>query len=106
MQNAIINCNKNFDVLVNLPTGFGKSILFQYHASHLQGKCIIVFVPLKALLWDCLKEAELHNLTAEECENKFVHKYFKNNYLPKMLFLTPERFFKNDTVSNLITSLY
>jgi len=55
MQNAIINCNKHFDVLVNLPTGFGKSILFQFPASNLYDKCIIVFVPLKALLWDCLK---------------------------------------------------
>jgi superfamily II DNA helicase RecQ len=32
MQTAIINCNKEFDVLVNLPTGYGKSMLFQYQA--------------------------------------------------------------------------
>lgn len=55
MQNAIINCSLKHDVLVNLPTGFGKSLLFQYPASLLKNKCIIVFVPLKALLWDCLK---------------------------------------------------
>lgn len=64
MQIAILKCNRENDVLVNLPTGFGKSLLFQYPASKLKDKCIVVFVPLKALLWDCLKEAELHNLTA------------------------------------------
>jgi superfamily II DNA helicase RecQ len=58
MQIAILKCNKAHDVLVNLPTGFGKSLLFQYPAAQLQNKCIVVFVPLKALLWDCLKEAE------------------------------------------------
>jgi superfamily II DNA helicase RecQ len=55
MQIAIINCNLANDVLVNLPTGFGKSMLFQYPASTLINKCIIVFVPLRALLWDSLK---------------------------------------------------
>jgi superfamily II DNA helicase RecQ len=55
MQIAIINCNKFYDVLVNLPTGFGKSMLFQYPASKLINECIIIFVPLKALLWDSIK---------------------------------------------------
>jgi superfamily II DNA helicase RecQ len=64
MQIAIINCNKSNSVLVNLPTGFGKSLLFQYPAAHLEDKCVVVFVPLKALLWDCLKEAELLNISA------------------------------------------
>jgi superfamily II DNA helicase RecQ len=41
--------------LVNLPTGFGKSMLFQYPASKLFNECIIIFVPLKALLWDSIK---------------------------------------------------
>lgn len=35
MQIAIIKCNYLNDVLVNLPTGFGKSMLFQYPASKL-----------------------------------------------------------------------
>ncbi len=55
MQLAILNCNKENDVLVNLPTGFGKSLLFQYQAAQLRDKCVVVFVPLRALLWDCLK---------------------------------------------------
>jgi superfamily II DNA helicase RecQ len=62
MQMAIINCNKSKDVIVNLPTGFGKSLLFQYPASTLYDKTIIVFVPLRALLWDCLKEAKSFKL--------------------------------------------
>ena len=55
MQVAIINCNKKFDAIVNLPTGFGKSMLYQYPASILKDKCIIVFVPLRALLWDAIR---------------------------------------------------
>lgn len=55
MQIAIIKCNKDNNVIVNLPTGYGKSLLFQYPAAQLKDKCVIVFVPLKALLWDCLK---------------------------------------------------
>jgi len=55
MQIAILNCNKDHDVIVNLPTGFGKSLLYQYPASKLVKKCIVIFVPLKALLWDSLK---------------------------------------------------
>lgn len=75
MQLAILRCNRQHDVLVNLPTGFGKSLLFQYPASKLQGSCIVVVVPLKALLWDCLKEAELHGLTASECDANMVRTY-------------------------------
>lgn len=55
MQVAVINCIKKYHVLANLPTGFGKSMLFQYPASQLKDKTVLVFVPLKALLWDCLK---------------------------------------------------
>ena len=55
MQRAIVNCNEKNNVIVNLPTGFGKSLLFQYPASKLKDSCIVVFVPLKALLWDCIK---------------------------------------------------
>ncbi len=89
MQIAIIKCNRQHDVLVNLPTGFGKSLLFQEPASKLQDRCIVVFVPLKALLWDCLKEAELHKITSAECENVFIKKYSKHGFLPQLLFLTP-----------------
>jgi superfamily II DNA helicase RecQ len=106
MQMAIINCNRDNDVLVNLPTGFGKSLLFQYPASQLKGKCCIVFVPLKALLWDCLKEAELHNLTASELESSFIRMYQKDEVLPQLLFLTPERFFQNQGVFSFIDMLY
>jgi superfamily II DNA helicase RecQ len=57
MQRAILNCLQVSDVIANLPTGFGKSLLFQYPASlqKLNEKCIIVVVPLKALLWDSIR---------------------------------------------------
>lgn len=106
MQIAILNCNKVNDVLVNLPTGFGKSLLFQYPASKLLNKCVIVFVPLKALLWDCLKQANEHELSASECDGQFVRKYFRHSTLPQLLFLTPERFFQNNQVKDFIHMLY
>lgn len=33
MQKAILNCLQISNVIANLPTGFGKSMLFQYQAS-------------------------------------------------------------------------
>lgn len=33
LQKAILNCLQKHDVIANLPTGFGKSLLFQYPAS-------------------------------------------------------------------------
>lgn len=57
MQKAILNCLQVSDVIANLPTGFGKSLLFQYPASlqKINSTCIIVIVPLKALLWDTMR---------------------------------------------------
>lgn len=57
MQRAILNCLQMTDVVASLPTGFGKSMLFQYPASlqKVNEKCILVIVPLKALLWDCIR---------------------------------------------------
>ena len=36
LQKAILNCLEQNDVVANLPTGFGKSLLFQYPASLLK----------------------------------------------------------------------
>ena len=59
LQKAVLNCLENYDVMVNLPTGFGKSLLFQYPASRFQSNkhCAIVIVPLKALVWNTVDEA-------------------------------------------------
>ena len=64
MQLAIINCNQRHHVFACLPTGFGKSVLFHYPASRLTRTTILVFVPLKTMLQDSLKEAKLSNLSA------------------------------------------
>jgi superfamily II DNA helicase RecQ len=60
MQKAILNCLQVSNVIANLPTGFGKSLLFQYPASlqPLNLQCVLVVVPLKALLWDTIREAK------------------------------------------------
>ena len=78
MQKAIINYNLSHDVLVNLPTGFGKSLRFQYPASRLRGGAyIVVLVPLKALLWDRIKEAALFGLDSFESTSAFIKNYNK-----------------------------
>lgn len=64
MQKAIITCSRKHDVLVNLPTGYGKSMLYQYQALISKNKTIVVIVPLKALLWDAILEAFKLGLTA------------------------------------------
>jgi superfamily II DNA helicase RecQ len=51
------------DVIVNLPTAYGKSLLYQYPAFY-SSKITIVFVPLKSLLFDSLIEAEQLNIAA------------------------------------------
>jgi superfamily II DNA helicase RecQ len=53
LQSEIIEASKTRDVLVNLPTGYGKSMLYQYPAAN-SNKITVVFVPLRALLWDAL----------------------------------------------------
>ena len=59
LQKAILNCLEANDVVANLPTGFGKSLLFQYPSSKMKhnSECAIVVVPLKALVWDTVREA-------------------------------------------------
>lgn len=67
MQKAILNCLEVSDVVASLPTGFGKSMLFQYPASlqKVNDRCILVIVPLKALLWDSIREARDLGIVAE-----------------------------------------
>jgi superfamily II DNA helicase RecQ len=67
MQRAILNCLEKNNVLANLPTGFGKSLLFQYFAASItdKNKCVILVVPLRALLWDVIREAENLSINAQ-----------------------------------------
>ena len=52
-------------MLVNLPTGYGISMLYQYPMIN-SNKTTVVFVPLRALLWDAISEAKRFGLSA--CE--------------------------------------
>ena len=67
----------------------------------------MVFVPLKALLWDCIKEAALFGLDSFELTSAFINNYNKGKHnLPPLLFLTPERLFKNNAVMSFLDYLY
>ena len=75
MQKAIIICNQSNDILVNLPTGYGKSMLYQYQALLPHSKSIIVIVPLKALLWDSIVEANQLGISAAELSPENIDKF-------------------------------
>lgn len=96
MQKAIIVCNQENDVLVNLPTGYGKSMLYQYQALLSHTKTIVVIVPLKALLWDSIVEASRLGISAAELSPENMDR-FDLAMPPKLLFVTPERLYQNYT---------
>ena len=104
MQKAIISCSRRHDVIVNLPTGFGKSMLYQYQALLSFNNTIVVIVPLKALLWDSILEADKLGLTASELSEEALNKMDLANP-PRLLFLTPERLYRNGYVYDALEEL-
>jgi superfamily II DNA helicase RecQ len=109
MQKAILNCLEKNNVMANLPTGFGKSLLFQYPASSCHGNSstVIVVVPLRALLWDVMREARNLRIQAEEVDNAVINDYFMKDLLPQLLVVTPEKIFSShSSVKEFLESLY
>ena len=100
MQSAIVSCNRLHNVLVNLPTGYGKSMLYQYPAL-LSIKTTIVIVPLRSLLWDSVIEARKLNLSACEFSVSNLGTILGDTP-PKLLFVTPEKLFRNVEVNNAL----
>ena len=72
---AIKSLLKEKDVLAVLPTGFGKSLVFQVFAiitsmdSVSSNGCVLVICPLKSIIRDQIEEADSLGLNAVELES-------------------------------------
>lgn len=97
--NAILPADK--DVLVTLPTGGGKSILFQAPALYrgsISGRLTIVVTPLKALmedhvskLWDINFWGSVECINRDRKDTQYIYRRIAGGEI-LMLYITPERF--------------
>ena len=97
--NAILPAEK--DILVTLPTGGGKSILFQAPALYrgsISGKLTIVVTPLKALmedhvhkLWDLNFWGSVEYINRDRKDTQYIYRRIAGGEI-LMLYITPERF--------------
>ena len=94
---AIKSLLKEKDVLAVLPTGFGKSLVFQFFAvfrSLLSGEStysngsVLVVCPLKSIISDQIEEARSLGLTALEIEHPGIFQILPR--LPNILFTLAE----------------
>lgn len=97
--NAILPADK--DILVTLPTGGGKSILFQAPALYrgsISGRLTIVVTPLKALmedhvnkLWDINFWGSVECINRDRKDTQYIYRRIAGGEI-LMLYITPERF--------------
>lgn len=97
--NEILPAEK--DILVTLPTGGGKSILFQAPALYrgsISGRLTIVVTPLKALmedhvnkLWELLFWGSVECINRDRKDTQFIYRRIAGGEI-LLLYITPERF--------------
>lgn len=97
--NAILPADK--DILVTLPTGGGKSILFQAPALYrgsISGRLTIVVTPLKTLmedhvnkLWDINFWGSVECINRDRRDIQYIYRRIAGGEI-LMLYITPERF--------------
>lgn len=114
-QRQIINASKKgFDVFGCMPTGGGKSLLFQLPAVIEQGVTIVV-MPLISLIHDqvsILKRLEvpcvfLSSVDSVKNQHLSVNLIFRQSEdSPKIIFLTPEKLKKSDYTIAMIDKLH
>lgn len=113
-QKEIINAIlSRKDVFVNMPTGGGKSLLFQLPAA-ISINVTIVIMPLLSLINDQINYLNKLGIPAihlkdDFCYDKnFLYNNFdkKNGENIKLIYLTPEKLFLNDHSKTLIKILY
>lgn len=98
----------NKDVIAILPTGFGKSIIFQVLALLQEGMTIIIS-PLIALMEDQVQKLKKKNISAEvlnsslnEIEQKRIYQKCIKSQI-KMLYVSPERLENRTFLSFILT---
>ncbi len=112
-EEVIENLIKGHDSLVLMPTGSGKSLCYQLPSFLLEG-IVVVISPLIALMKDQVDEARQKGLKASYVnssqsreERESTYRRLRKNEI-KILYVTPERFRKNDfleIISKLKVSL-
>ncbi|MBX2907852.1 MAG: UvrD-helicase domain-containing protein [Taibaiella sp.] len=110
--NAILLADK--DVLVTLPTGGGKSVLFQAPALYrgsLSGRLTIVVTPLKALmqdhvskLWEMSFWGSVDCINSDRTDTQFIYRKVAGGEI-LLLYITPERFRSKPFINALKTRL-
>lgn len=117
IQCEIMNATlSKYDVFGCMPTGGGKSLLFQLTAAIDKGLTIVI-MPLISLIYDqvsqldalgfpyincCSKEKD----DDEELQNKFHSIIEKDPEAAKLLFITPEKISKNQRIRGCFQRLY
>ncbi|HMA99987.1 MAG TPA: RecQ family ATP-dependent DNA helicase [Spirochaetota bacterium] len=94
---AVNNILHGRDVISVMPTGSGKSLIYQLSGSLLKGRTLVIS-PLIALMEDQLKEFRKYNLPAayinstltQTLRRQYTDAFFRKNYY--FLLITPERF--------------
>lgn len=104
---------KNWDQLVILPTGSGKSICYQLPALIDEGLTIII-CPLCSLINDQINNLKAKNIkafaifseTTSKLKNEICSELLSKDNSVKMLYTTPETLDTNITLSETIQELY
>lgn len=98
------------DLLVVMPTGGGKSLIYQM-AGYIEQKLTIVISPLISLIIDQIRSLEKLNLkssaflgeTGSQEYNEIVQKIVSNDTL--FVFLTPEKLMQSDIILNFLIEI-
>ena len=110
-KEAISSLVHGSDLLAVLPTGFGKSLIFQLFIRVKQilsskAACVIVVCPLKSIVQDQLTEASLMGLTATSLASGSLHDVENGKYTCVNVFVESNFWLPVKTKSILIGCLY
>jgi len=105
-EEAINHILEKKDLLTILPTGSGKSLIFQLPTLMMEGVTVVIS-PLIALMQDQVVNLQSNGITASMInsqnsidENNSIFEQLKNNQL-KFLYIAPERFQSGDFLEKL-----
>ncbi|XP_044165290.1 ATP-dependent DNA helicase Q1-like [Acropora millepora] len=100
-KEAIYSLVHGSDLLAVLPTGFGKSLIFQLLIRVISSNaaCVIVVCPLKSIVQDQLTEASLMGLTATSLASASLQDVENGKY--QLIFASAEKILAKPFLSSL-----